>query len=61
MIGRPIDFQINNDRNYGKAGQKKRGKKGGQIYFYTNRDLAVILSYNGTGISEHGIFHGITN
>jgi hypothetical protein len=36
--------------------------KGGvvQIYFYTNRALAVILSYNDTGISEHGIFHGIT-
>jgi len=40
---------------------EKRGlEKRGQIYFYTNRDLAVILSYNDTGISEHGIFHGIT-
>ena len=41
---------------------EKRGlEKRGQIYFYTNRDLVVILSYNDTGISEHGIFHGITN
>jgi hypothetical protein len=31
----------------------------GQIDFFSNRDLAVVLSYTDTGISEHGIFHGI--
>ena len=39
--------------------KKGDGKKGTDLFF-TNRDLAVILSYNDTGISEHGIFHGIT-
>jgi len=34
-------------------------KKTGQIYFYSNRYLALILIYIDTGISEHGIFHGI--
>jgi hypothetical protein len=34
-------------------------RKTGQIYCFSNRDLTVILSYTHTGISEHGIFHGI--
>jgi hypothetical protein len=41
---------------------KKTGqisKKTGQIYFYSNRYSALILIYIDTGISEHGIFHGI--
>jgi len=40
---------------------RKRTENGTDLFFfYRNRDLDVILSYNDAGISEHGIYHGIT-
>ena len=33
----------------------------GANLFYSNRYLTMILNYTGTGFSEHGIYHDITD
>jgi hypothetical protein len=53
-----LDFRA---ENAGFRAHPCRRSENGTDLFFSNFDLAVVLSYTGTGIFEHGIFHGIIN